>query len=402
MRLNYSSYEGIFIKFLNRKISKPDLAVMLFSSVFGGKEGATMNPVRDSDHSRYRGGTLDIKDSLRQHYIGSPDKSDEEIAVIVKQSFGEIIKSMKQEREHVDALLSRYCELIQSDASIPNETRNRFLRLAVPETLSDFLAETFIYAVRQNNKIEKQESAESSHLQADEHDENDHPIYFTRGDDSNEDYNKAIQLYEQGDMGAVGYFYSAANNNDACAIAFLGYMYQNGDYVEQDYAMAIAWWERFIAISPIPSDTSGLGLRCWIDFNLGNLYSFGLGVDQDYARAFEYYLSSAKGGNLLAAQILGDFYRDGLGTTQDYEQAIKWYAKVAVVEVDELQEVEILNNCTDHISKAQYQLALLYKEGLGVVRNSTKTIEWFTRAALNGHKEAKIELELLHAFGAFA
>ncbi|MDR1464759.1 MAG: tetratricopeptide repeat protein [Oscillospiraceae bacterium] len=143
------------MKFLKRKIKMSDLAVKLLSSASSKEDAVSMHPVRDSDHSRYRHGKLDIKSGIRDDYDGTNGKSDEEISSIVKQSFNDrIIPLLKPEREHIEALLEQYSQLICGDTSIPAETREMLLALATPETLCEFLAETFIYAVKQNNLVE--------------------------------------------------------------------------------------------------------------------------------------------------------------------------------------------------------------------------------------------------------
>ncbi len=80
---------------------------------------------------------------------------------------------------------------------------------------------------------------------------------------------RALAEQEQGHVGAAFY---------------LGFMYDFGEGVPQDFAEA-AWWYRKAA---------GQGLAR-AQFNLGVLYDKGLGVPQDYVEAYKWF-------NLAAAQ----------------------------------------------------------------------------------------------------
>ena len=392
-RLNYCSFEEIIRGYFREKIRIQDLVMMLLSAAFVNEINEDLDTIENGSYSGYHTGKKEISYRIRKHYLDTAETKNN-----VKVHFEVVvIPFLITEYSRVDDMLDRFCELISEDDSILAGRKEALLALATPDTLSDFLAETFVYAVRQNNKIEKQEYGTPSKPPADGDNERRKPRpYITRATGSNEDYDKAVQLFEQGDARAVQYFKSAANDNDAYAMAFLGYMYSKGDYVEQDYSTAVKWWTKAVSTSQIPFATNDHSARGFIEFNLGYCYYHGQGVVQDYSRAHEHYLLSAEGGNLLAAQIVGDLFRDGIGTVQDYKQAARWYTKVAMGEIDKLDEADFLEH---YIGEAQYQLALLYKNGQGVIQNRAKASEWLTRAASHGHSGAKVELELLEAFG---
>lgn len=46
---------------------------------------------------------------------------------------------------------------------------------------------------------------------------------------------------------------------------------------------------------------------------------------------------------------------------------------------------------------AQFSLGEMYADGIGVPRNLEKAIDWFTKAAVNGHGDARKSLEKLKA-----
>ena len=62
-------------------------------------------------------------------------------------------------------------------------------------------------------------------------------------------------------------------------------------------------------------------------YNLGFMYRDGLGVDQNYERAKEYYEAAAKQGYSVAQLNLGGLYYNGKGVEQSFETAREWWMK---------------------------------------------------------------------------
>jgi TPR repeat protein len=64
---------------------------------------------------------------------------------------------------------------------------------------------------------------------------------------------------------------------------------------------------------------------------IGVMYAMGLGVEQDYTRAFEWYLRSAMKGHPGAQSGVGWYYEVGLGMPQpDLVRAYMWYVLSAI------------------------------------------------------------------------
>lgn len=64
---------------------------------------------------------------------------------------------------------------------------------------------------------------------------------------------------------------------------------------------------------------------------IGVMYALGLGVEQDYARAFEWYLRSAMKGHPGAQSGVGWYYEVGLGMpAPDLTRAYMWYVLSAI------------------------------------------------------------------------
>ena len=122
------------------------------------------------------------------------------------------------------------------------------------------------------------------------------------------DWSKAVQICSK-----------AAENGDVTSQFNLGLMYSQGLGVAQDYAQAVRWYT--MAARQGYSEAQN---------NLGLMYSKGQGVIQDYAQAFRWYKSAAEQGHVLAQNNLGSMYGNGLGITQDYLRAHMWYNLAAV------------------------------------------------------------------------
>jgi len=69
-------------------------------------------------------------------------------------------------------------------------------------------------------------------------------------------------------------------------------------------------------------------------------------------------------------------YENGIGVTQNYSKAFELYSKAA-------EQGE---------AHAHYNLGKLYLDGKGVTKNSTKAIELFTKAADQGIEDAQQQL----------
>jgi len=64
-------------------------------------------------------------------------------------------------------------------------------------------------------------------------------------------------------------------------------------------------------------------------YNLGWMYDNGEGVPQDYEKAVKWYRLAAEQGYSLAQLGLGVMYDNGKGVPQDYQEAVKWYRRAA-------------------------------------------------------------------------
>eukprot|EP00729_Bicosta_minor_P033110 gene33110-biopygen3951 len=64
-------------------------------------------------------------------------------------------------------------------------------------------------------------------------------------------------------------------------------------------------------------------------YSLGYAYNNGKGVEQDYVESAKWYRKAADTGYADAQHNLGNMYDDGKGVTQDHVEAAKWFQKSA-------------------------------------------------------------------------
>ena len=89
-----------------------------------------------------------------------------------------------------------------------------------------------------------------------------------------EQYNNKESLDEENRI----LYEACTNRNIATSCNNLGYAYDMGQSVKQDYSKAIIYYEKACSLS----DYFGC-------YNLGNLYNNGRGVKKDYSKANIYY-----------------------------------------------------------------------------------------------------------------
>lgn len=125
----------------------------------------------------------------------------------------------------------------------------------------------------------------------------------------------------------------------------IGKMYEYGLGVTQDYSSAIEHYK--------------LSENKYAYFALGNIYKYGSGVETDYAKAFDYYMRSlsSKGGMPFASYAVGQAYELGQGVEKDLTSAHNFYADA----LTGLEKV-FTKNHDDNIS---YKIGMMYLNGKG-------------------------------------
>ena len=121
----------------------------------------------------------------------------------------------------------------------------------------------------------------------------------------------------------------------------------------QNYQQALKYYKKACELND--------GFGC---FNLGILYSEGLGVKQDFAEAFGLYKKACELNYMIACYNLANAYRNKKGTKQDFASARKYYEKA----------------CNANYAKACNNLGLLYEYGRGVKQNKTTAKKYYGKA----------------------
>lgn len=128
------------------------------------------------------------------------------------------------------------------------------------------------------------------------------------------DFDKGWAADKRGDYAtALKEWRPLANQGNAEAQAHLGFLYEHGRGVPQNYTAAAKWYRK--------AANQGIATA---QSNLAMMYRAGRGVTQDYAAAAKWDRKAANQGNATAQYNLGLSYIHGYGVPQDYVQAHKW------------------------------------------------------------------------------
>lgn len=100
------------------------------------------------------------------------------------------------------------------------------------------------------------------------------------------------------------------------------------------------------------------------------MHAFELG---DYVAAYRLWRPAAEQGNAELQFKLGTMSEWGLGVAPDYREAVKWYHKAA----------------EQGHAEAQFTLGFMYGAGQGVQQDDVHAYAWYELAAERGHESAK-------------
>jgi TPR repeat protein len=143
--------------------------------------------------------------------------------------------------------------------------------------------------------------------------------------------------------------------------ANLGFFYHGA----KRYDMALDWYHR--------GARHGCG-GC--EYNIGQFYSDGHGVEQNIDTALEWYTKSAEKGYAPAQHNMGVIHHE----KGQHEEAFKWVMKAAA------------QGCI----QAEYIIGQLYAHGEGVEKNIPEAVKWYTKAAEQGHAGAHNNVGSIH------
>ena len=184
-------------------------------------------------------------------------------------------------------------------------------------------------------------------------------------------YDCGIEV-EQDYKEAVKWYRKAAAQGNARAQSNLGVCYENGTGVEQDYREAVKWYRKAV-------EQDYEVAQC----NLGVCFECRRGVEQDYREAVKWFRKAAEQGYVRAQNNLGNMYYNGKGVEQDYREAVKWFRKAA----------------EQGYAWGQNNLGVCYNHGKGVEQDYREAVKWYRKAAEQGHAIGESSLGYMHACG---
>ncbi|WP_270920483.1 caspase family protein [Parasedimentitalea psychrophila] len=218
---------------------------------------------------------------------------------------------------------------------------------------------------------------------------------------------RAYDKQEQYEAAHAAYLI-AANQGDLASYNNLGILYEDGEGVSQDYALAMQWYRKAAEQGYAYAQNrlgymyqNGLGVpesdreaATWFrkaaeqghaeaQYGLGQMYQKGRGVPESDREAATWYRKAAEQGHTMAQNSLGYMYFMGLGVPQSYMEAAAWYRKAA----------------EQGIADAQYNLGQMYRLGRGVPQSDREAATWYRKAAEQGDAEAQYILGELYDNG---
>ena len=168
------------------------------------------------------------------------------------------------------------------------------------------------------------------------------------------------------DLDALDYLKRSADLGYAPAQVVVGYFYDSGTKVPQNYTTAADWYKKATKQDDRVAE--------WL---LGRLYYSGSGVERDLIAAEVWLQKSAAQGDPYGQYLLGMVKLE----RSDYVKAAELFRKSA----------------NQGLPQAQAQLGHLLKEGQGVNADKNQAYVWLLVSYEAGYQSAAADLQLLNA-----
>jgi hypothetical protein len=146
----------------------------------------------------------------------------------------------------------------------------------------------------------------------------------------------------------------AADAGYAAAMNGMGFSYEMGRGVTQDFAEALRWYRRGAS-----AGNSAAMHR------IGLAYEHGESVPASPGEAVRWYRKSAEAGDASAMAAVGRSYDNGFGVARNPVEAVRWFRKAADLGGPAGME----------------RLGEAYLKGRGVARDPIEAVRWFRKAA---------------------
>jgi len=192
-------------------------------------------------------------------------------------------------------------------------------------------------------------------------------------------YEEGLMAYAVGNYTKAGqYFMEAADAGNAGAEHMLMRLFEENKLYARDLQAATLKWTRKAA-------EKGVAIA---QFSLGKIYAEKQG---DVKTAVVWYRKAAAQGHPDAYYQLGAVFAEGAKEVHtDAEESRRLY-QIAASEFDVFAQ--------KGSADAQYKLAGMYQQGLGVKTDMVLTLKWMEKSALQGHALAQLSLGRMYAEG---
>lgn len=247
-------------------------------------------------------------------------------------------------------------------------------------------------------------------------------------------YNKQSKLEDF--QKAEQFLLNESRSGNVLAIQDLGKLYSTDKLGEKDEKKSFSFYEEafqgFMEIEPdsdfmFPYEPKFDGqimkpvnMRSYVWYRTGKMQCYGLGTEQNYEKAFQWFLKSAQEDNKFAQYSLANLCYYGTGVEKDLPQAFLWYQKsssqgqpyasYAVAQLYDKGEYVSKNaetaqgyykvallgflkleNKDQADDNLYYKLGSMFKNGLGTEADISKAIDYFKRSAEMNNKNGLYE-----------
>ena len=206
-----------------------------------------------------------------------------------------------------------------------------------------------------------------------------------------DDLQKGLAAYNAGDYEtALAILTPLAKGGNADAQNNLGWMYDYGEGVEQNAEEAVKWYRR--------AAKQGHAIA---QNNLGKMYQYGEGIEQNDEEAIKWYRRAAEQGHAEARQNLEGILASTASATDDTASVGNWQKGVYAYKAgDYTAAFAILKPLAEAGgAEAQAWLGFMYDEGRGVSQNYAEAVKWYRLAAEAGDASAQNNLGVMYADG---
>ena len=401
-----------------------------------------VNRIASNDHTDSQ-----LEELIRKLYIQLQNVKGKKVygylPMEIKETVNKIFSELAKD-ENIQQLYDKWCSLerlkyktyTQKEAELPElvdnkvfqPVRNMIIRTVL--NMKPFDANTEIEGSEPNDEYIDNTPQnmsplfdEAEPLEEKETDESASAIkYYIKWNDQ---YKKACKLIYGKDAKlndfkkAEQLLLSESQRGNVLAVYDLGKLYSTDKLGERNEEMSIAKYTQalqgFLQIEP-----NSKKLKPYVQYRIGKMFCYGLGTEQDYEKAFEWFERSAKQKNKFAQFSLANLYYYGSGIEKDLSQAFLWYqrassqgqpyAAYSIAQMYRYGEYVTKDNDTAQRYYQQalsgflkienndmanddlfYKLGQMFKLGLGTDSDVTKAIEYFRRSAEMNNKNGLFE-----------